>query len=171
MQSMWYGGAGSQHGIGHTSFSLAHSKEARRSFPLNPGTYWFGAQARGEDGLGFAQVGTGLVRIVEGDYRVTLKLRPKVSLTGVLRTEQPMANLAVALAMSDGALLPLDVSMDSMASIVDVGRLGDFRLENAPAGTFELRVGTRAELMAGKAQVTREIQLIPGEPMEVEIAW
>ena len=86
------------------------------------------------------------MRIVEGDYRVTLKLRPKVSLTGVLRTEQPMANLAVALAMSDGALLPLDVSMDSMASIVDVGRLGDFRLENAPAGTFELRAGTRAEL-------------------------
>ncbi|QDV08630.1 RNA polymerase sigma factor [Planctomycetes bacterium Poly30] len=165
MQGLWYGGGGN----GSSFFSLTPSKEPLKRLELDPGLYWIGAQAKAADGTMFAQMGTGLVSIQPGDHRVRLRMRARVSLSGVVRGDYQGAGLAVALAMDDGRLVPMDAWRESMVTIVDVGARGDFRLDHAPAGTYELRVGTPVELQAGESRASRRVDLIPGKPLLLEV--
>ncbi len=169
MQGLWYGGGNHRRGGAHTFFSLTPSKEPTKVRELDPGTYWIGAQARGEDGTLFAQMGTGLVRIEEGDYHVTLRMRACVSVGGSLRGEAIPAGLCVSFHLPDGRGVPLDVSLERMSKVVALGAQGTFQLDCVPAGKYELRVGTPAELTAGGALVAQAVELVPGKPAEIVI--
>jgi RNA polymerase sigma-70 factor (ECF subfamily) len=167
MQGLWYGAGGRRNGDGHTFFSLTPSEQPSKLRELDPGTYWIGAQARAEDGTQFAQMGTGLVRVEEGDYHVTLRMRACVALSGQVRGESLPKGLGVSICLADGRPLPLNVSREKMATFLGLSALGDFQLECVPAGSYELRLGTRAELRAGGALATQPLELEAGTPAVV----
>ncbi len=169
LQGLWYGGGNSANETPGNEYWLTPTDVPHKELNLEPGSYWFGAQARAEDGTLFAQMGTGLVQIAEGNYSVMFKMRPCVELSGRVLGTAAVNDLALALAFPDGKLLPLNIGRESMQSIVELGAMGDFHLKCVPAGKYELRIGTRAALELGGASVTRAIELVHGKPLQVEI--
>ena len=80
-----------------------------------------------------------------------------------------VSDLALALAFPGGGRLPMDIGRESMHSIIELGAMGDFHLKRVPVGKYELRIGTRAALALGGAAVTRAIELVHGEALQLEI--
>ena len=169
IQSLWSGSGGTVEGNASTMHLLHASKEPRQVLSLDPGFYWIGAKARAQDGTQFAPMGSGLVRVTEGDYRVMLHMRPLAVLSGVVRGGESQQSLAVALSLPKGQLVPLDVYRQAMSTFVDLGPEGEFEIKQVPVGEYELRIGTREQLAANAALATRMITVAQDSPTKVTV--
>lgn len=134
---------------GGMEVTLVPMPENPTTVPLEAGHYWIGVQAKAKDGNLTFPIGTGLVRVGAGEYHLRFEPAPTGSVEGRLIGWPREQELFVALAQ-DGALLTLDVRRQELRSLGEVGADGYFRFPQAPIGALELRVGTRAELLAGR---------------------
>ncbi len=151
-------------------------KGGTRTLELDEGAYWIGANARTKDGTYCFPIGTGLVQVAAGEYRLRFELTPGARVAGrvvgtptgtIARGEL----LAAVAAVETGRLIPLDVRLSSMQPMTELGADGSFAFELVPVGTWELRVGTRAQLLDG-AFTHREPLTVPRagiEDLEVRV--
>lgn len=150
-------------------FSLFAIQENPTTVDLEEGPCWIGAKARTKDGRETFPIGTGLVRLSEGEHHVRFELVPVAVLEGRVKGAAPGRELLVGLASGDGRLVPLDGGRDEMRPFTELGIDGWFRWPQVPSGTFELRVGTREELLNGCWTKREEIVLRPGEAHTIAI--
>lgn len=166
---LWYGGQTYQGPLGRAMFSSSPVEGGARTYELSPGLYWIGAKARGADGSQCFPIGTGLVRVNGGEHRVRFHLSPAGSIEGLVRDADPRTGPCVALATTDGRLVPVDARRDDMQPVQDLSASGRFSIGSAPAGTFEVRVGTLEEVTGGYAPVRRVVEVRAGETARVEL--
>lgn len=113
-------------------------------------------------------VGTGLVRVSEGTYKLRFELAPTTTVEGRVRGPGA-ADLAAALYLPDGRPLPLDVRREVMQAEAELGAQGTFYFARVPIGALELRLGTTEELRAGRSRWSRRIGVKSGEPLVLAI--
>tara|TARA_R110002072_G_scaffold273219_3_gene433750 strand:- start:32295 stop:35294 length:3000 start_codon:yes stop_codon:yes gene_type:complete len=106
---------------------------------------------------------TGPVRIPDGELVLPIDLASPVACRGrVLFADDTERFVAcVALADDQGRLLDLTVlgGGQRLQSTLPTGTFGHFTIESVPAGTWELRVGTRQQLERGEAHSRQRIVL------------
>ena len=168
MLSLFSGGSGSSDELGDSNYSLSSTRSNPTTLELVEGLWWLGANARFSDGRSAFPVGTGLVHVGPGEHRVRFVLAPAAALTGRVRGLRGR-ELLVALATTDGRLVAVDVGREEPRELCDLGADGSFRMLQAPSGTFELRVGTRAELLEGRWTARQQLALRGGETRDVVI--
>jgi hypothetical protein len=163
------GGGNFRSSAGEMSYTLSKCEANPAVLELSPGPYCLGA--RGTDALGrtLFPAGTGLVFLEEGEYRVRLELVPATTLAGRVEGAPPLEELHVALALPEGRLVPLDGGRGWMRATNPLDARGGFRFELAPTGTFELRVGSEAELLAERARLRQPVILRADEPCRVTL--
>ena len=164
---MWYGAGGGRSGGAQNSYSLVPIKEHSKTLRLDPGLYWLGAKARTADRTFTTAVGTGLVRVEAGEHRLTFVLPTTVSVEGEVRGSTPGAGLQVAVADDRGALVWLASRREELLPTTPLGLGGRFLLERVPVGRYEVRVGTREQLLRGEAAARRWIDLRVDAPEPV----
>jgi hypothetical protein len=164
----WSGGGGRTDELGWTNYTLAPMPFNPTTLELDEGLYWLGAKARAKDGNSAFPVGTGLVRVSAGEHRLRFELGPSGAVEGRVTGAQPDGDLFVALARK-GELLELDVRRSEAAPVAELGHDGWFRFPFVPAGELELRVGTRAELLAGRWLRREELCVARGATLAVEV--
>ena len=98
---------------------------------------------------------------------MTIELPPSAAVEGRVRGARS-EELCVALAQM-GRLLLLDVRRETMDLVAELGHDGWFRFPLVPVGTLELRVGTRAELLAGRALRREELHTTRGATTTVDV--
>ena len=168
MLQLWYGGGGHTDELGSTNYSLVPMRENPTPFDLDEGLYWIGAKAKAKDGNLTFPIGTGLVRVNAGEYRLRFELTPSGSVEGRVSGAAPGSDLCVALGRA-GRLLELDVRRSEMGSVSELGHDGWFRFPLVPVGELELLVGTRAELLAGRWLRREELRTARGATAFVEV--
>lgn len=168
MLQLWYGGGGHTDELGSTNYSLVPMKANPTTLELDEGLYWIGAKAKAEDGSYTFPIGTGLVRVGAGEHRLRFELPPGASVEGRVTGAAPGSELCVALARA-GELLVLDVRRDEMGPLAELGHDGWFRFPLVPVGELELRVGTRADLLAGRWLRREELRVARGATVFVEV--
>ena len=165
---LWSGGGGHTDEVGWTNYVLAPMKENPTTLELDEGFYWIGAKAKAKDGNLTFPIGTGLVRVGAGEHRLRFELGPGASVEGRVTGAALGSDLCVALAHA-GRLLELDVRREEMKTMAELGHDGWFRFPLVPVGELELRVGTRADLLAGRWLARQELRTARGVTASVEI--
>lgn len=150
-----------------TRFEWA-SRDPAFSIELDAGLYWIYAQAS-SNGTPLYPGGTGLVRVATGDYEVRLRLRDLASIDGRVVGASSTEDLHVAIATDDGRLVTHQGNHNVVADLFPLSPAGHFYFPQVPTGRFELRIGTAAELRAGRAQVRRSIELSASETLTLEL--
>jgi RNA polymerase sigma factor (sigma-70 family) len=165
---LYYGSEGDLTEDGSVMFNYWPIEGSSTKIELEEGLYWFGAKGRAANGSELFPVGTGLVRVAQGTYKLRFELAPTTTLEG--RVSGPgAADLAAALYLPDGRPLPLDVRRNTMQAEAELGAQGTFYFARVPAGELELRLGTPDELRAGRSRWSRTIEARSGEPLKLEI--
>lgn len=167
-------------GIGGSATELGQTSDGLDGFdgrehtlqPLEPGYYVIGVHADGPEGEPeyFPQA-TRLLRFEEGEHVVEFELLPAATLRGRVVADAAGEFLAVALVDEHGSpmtLAPLD-GFTHAVRIVDTSASGEFVLHCAPAGSFRLRAGSRAELERGEFRIELPLTLVPGENARVDV--
>ncbi|TAJ13459.1 MAG: sigma-70 family RNA polymerase sigma factor [Planctomycetota bacterium] len=168
---LWYGSQHQRIALGDATFNSWPIQGRSASFDVEQGWHWFGAKGLSASGVLCFPMGTGLVHVGEGEHRVVLQLVLATSVAGRVDGFGAASELCVALfPPSGGSPIPLPGRRDAMESFVELGADGSFRLELVPAGAYELRVGTRAELESGRYRAKRELELSAGERHDVVFA-
>lgn len=137
--------------LGDVTYVFLSMSENPQSFLVNEGWSWFGAKGRDRAGRMLYPIGTGLVQVAAGEYRLHFNLVACVPLNGRVRAHEG-SDYAVALARSNGELLEFDFGQRRMEKIRELGADGSFAFPGVPIGELELRVGTPHQLLAGEAQ-------------------
>jgi hypothetical protein len=163
----WSGSGGRTDAQGTTSYSLDSMTENPWTLELDPGLHWIGVKARAKDGNLTLPIGTGLVRVEAGEYRLRFELTPSGAVRGRVHGADGRERSA-ALARG-GALLALDVRQDELRTVCELGADGYFAFPLAPAGALELRVGTREELLAGRWSHRQELELARGAELWLDV--
>lgn len=166
MLTLWSGGGGRSDLNGQSSHTLTPMKTNPTTLELDEGLWWIGAKARLKDGTYAFPIGTGLVQLAPGEYRLRFELTRCGTLEGRVQGALPGRGLAAALAHA-GALLVLDVGKREMFPLCELGADGSFRFPLVPAVPLELRVGTRAELLGGRWTERRSLLPEAGETLTV----
>lgn len=112
--------------------------------------------------------------IAGDDVDLALPLTPTAACCGriVFATGAALFPACIALADDHGRLLGIsDLAHDPQEQFVLASSHGHFAIRRAPVGTWELRVGTRAELERGAARLRRQVTITAGanEPIVVEL--
>jgi RNA polymerase sigma-70 factor, ECF subfamily len=165
---LYYGSEGDTTEHGSVMFNYWPIKGSATTIQLEEGLYWFGAKGRAASGSELFPVGTGLVRVSEGTYKLRFELAPTSSVEGRVRGPAA-ADLAAALYLPDGRPLPIDVRREVMRVEAELGAQGTFYFARVPVGPLELRLGTVDELRAGRWRWSRKIEVRAGEPLTLEI--
>jgi len=165
---LWSGAGGHSDELGWTLYLLRKMKESPTTLELDEGCYWLGAKAVAQDGNYSFPVGTGLVHLTEGEYRLRFELGSTGAVEGFVRERPPDRELFAALA-HDGGLLELDVDRRETDVVRELGADGFFRFPRVPAGPLELRVGTLEELLAGRWTHTLDLDVGRGATVSVEV--
>lgn len=168
MLQLWYGGGGRIDEVGWTAYELVPMRENPTTLELDEGLYWLGVKARAQDGNYTFPIGTGLVRVGAGEHHLRFELGPGASVEGRVTGVAPGSELCAALARA-GELLVLDVRREKMSATCELGHDGWFRFPLVPVGALELRVGTRAELLAGRWLRREELRAERGAIVSVEV--
>jgi hypothetical protein len=168
MTSLWSGAGNAADELGRTLFVLTEMKENPTTLELDDGLMWIGAKAEAKDGNTSFPIGTGLVHVAPGEYRLRFELTPTGSIEGRVRGGPAGRELFVALARG-GELLTLDVRQREMRSLCALGADGYYRFPLVPAGALELRVGTREELATGRWTKREEFQLARGAKLALDV--
>lgn len=119
--------------------------------------------ARGGRGTGLSRHGSGYVTIGEDPVELSMALQPVVGCKGQVRFRNADDRVPVAVALADDAGNLMSVSSHSFDMqwdcVLDTSSHGHFSLSGVPAGVWELRVGTPAELLQGEARWRRRVVL------------
>lgn len=167
---LWYGSQSYYGPLGAANFSSGPLQASdTKTLELNEGLYWIGAKARTVNGALCFPIGTGLVRVTRGEYRLRFHLTPSTTVRGIVRGAKVEDALCIALTTSDGRLIAMDVRREDMHDLTDLSAAGRFTLHQVPTGHYELRVGTAEELRTGRARLRHAIELVEGEEHEVEL--
>lgn len=153
---------------GYTSYALDAISENPWTLELDPGLHWIGVKARAKDGNLTFPIGTGLVRVEAGEYRLRFELTPSGAVRGRVHGDSGGRELCAALARA-GRLLALDVRQDELRTVSDLGADGYFAFPLAPAGALELRLGSREELLAGRSCHRQELELARGGELWLDV--
>jgi hypothetical protein len=165
---LYYGSEGDITELGNVRFDYWPIKGSSTTIQLDEGLYWLGAKGKAASGAQCFPVGTGLVRVSAGTYKLRFELAPTSSVEG--RVLGPAAaDLSAALYLPDGRPLPLDVRREVMRAEAELGAQGTFYFERVPIGELELRLGTAEELRANRSRWSRRIEVRLGEPLALEI--
>ncbi|MEM7200204.1 MAG: sigma-70 family RNA polymerase sigma factor [Planctomycetota bacterium] len=167
VQDLWSGGSGSTGAAGVLSCNLRQIDGTAATLRVQEGLWWFGAKGRLANGGHLFPIGTGLVRVTAGTYRIRFELRPVGRLEG--RVMGGATGLHLALALLDGRLVSIDARQRQMAKTFEPGAAGDFLVERAPSGAFELRCGTREELVTGQFRSAQQVTIRAGETTAVRV--
>ncbi len=154
--------------LGDVTYLFLSMRENPESFLVNEGWSWFGAKGRDRAGRMLYPIGTGLVQVAAGEYRLHFKLVACVPIHGRVRAREG-ADYAVALARSNGDLLEFDFGQRRMEKIRELGADGSFSFPGVPIGELELRVGTPQQLLAGEAQHRQPLAVTGADDTFVEI--
>lgn len=154
-----YGSSGSNEAQGAVTYNSGPMRENPKTVLLNEGFYWFGAKGKDVKGRKLFPIGTGLVRVTAGEYRLRLELVPAIPIKGRVHAKGSR-DMAVALARTDGQLLEFDLGGTRMQAVRELGADGSFTFPTVPIGGVELRVGTAGELLAGKARHRQALTVI-----------
>jgi RNA polymerase sigma-70 factor (ECF subfamily) len=147
---------------GYDSFAgPAHTTQ-----PLQPGFYVIGLACPGA----YPQA-TEVLFFEAGEHELVFDPLPAATLRGRILGARPDEFLALQLVDDAGHPVPLATfeGFTNPTTLVETDSHGRFVLRSAPSGTFRLRVGTRAELTAGRWRSETELELRPGENGPVEV--
>ena len=164
---LWYGTENDSTELGHCTYQYWPIEGMSKTFHVREGYCWFGAKARTKSGEKLFPIGTGLVRVTSGTYRLRFELRPTTPVEGHVLGIPAEAELHAAISTFDGRLLPIDVRREYLGPTLELGAAGDFRFPAVPVGHYELRLGTRLELLAGESQLHEAIEVRRGEPLDL----
>ncbi len=171
---VWYGSSSYRGPLGRANFVMRPSAEAEMILEVPPGLYWLGAKAAIEGAGTTFPIGTGLVEVGAGTHTVEFHVRAKGSLAG--RVQPFEAHGAeggqewhLALAEVGGSVLAVQGVLEPLQSFHELASDGSFALPAVPVGTWELRLGTRAQLESGAAQRRFRVNVSAGE--NAPIAW
>jgi len=133
--------------------------DRRKVLKLNEGYYFFGAKAIARNGQPCLPVGTGLVHISGGEYKVTISLYPTARLRGAV--SPPSSGLCVALVGHDQEMIQHG-PLDSLRAIHSVESDGHFSFDAAPVGKYTLVVGTEREMREGSPRGRHPVEIVEG---------
>ncbi len=138
--------------LGRTRYPVAMTGE-EVSIQVAPGAHSIEASGHTSDGRNLYAHPTGLIDIPASGTSVHLALRPKIDWLGRIERKTTEAGTALYLALSpDGSdeLAPYGRQANGQPSFwIHVDAQGRYRVQ-CPTGSYELWVGTRAELQAGE---------------------
>jgi RNA polymerase sigma-70 factor (ECF subfamily) len=152
----WTGGIGDWEARGLFSCSLSLLKQNPTTLFVDEGLHWFGVQARDKQGNHYFPIGTGLVRVEPGEYRLRFELTAAVPIEGRVHAGDVLG-LAVGIAHGSLGLLELDVGTRRLERFRELGADGWFSFAQVPIGEHELWIGTSAELDAAKPSVRQPL--------------
>lgn len=149
---------------GYDSFAgPAHTTQ-----PLQPGFYAIGLACSGA----YPQASE-VLYFEAGEHELVFEPVPVATLHGRIAGSAATEFLALQLVDDAGRPVPLATfeGFTKPVALVETDARGRFVLRTAPSGTFRLRVGTRAELAAGRWRTETVLALHPGEngPIEVRL--
>jgi hypothetical protein len=154
----WYGGGGEHEPRGLVSFLELQAKENPMTLTVEPGDYWLGVQGKDKHGNFVFPIGTGLVHVEPGDYRLQFELTTAAPVEGRVRADD-LASLAVGIAHEGTGLLELDVGHRYLRRYRELGADGWFSFALVPVGEHDLWIGTPAELAAGNPSYRQTISI------------
>jgi hypothetical protein len=145
---------------GYDSFNgPAHTTQ-----PLQPGFYSFGLALEGS----YPQASE-VLYFEAGEHELVLEPLPAATLRGRIAGARPDEFLALQLVDDAGRAVPVTTfqGFTKPIPLVETDARGQFVLRQAPSGPFRLRIGTRAELAAGRFHFEQELVLEPGDNGEL----
>ena len=160
---------------GHTTAQISGSFnvreigiEAPETVEVPPGPAWFGVRAHDADGRVLFPLGTGPVRVLEGDTRVVFALSPSTALEVRLDEAEDVGQLVFELHDASGQPIEWLGRGEDFETRGRVGSDGSISVGYLPAIPLELVVGTPRELDTGRPRWRRDLELTPGETLRVE---
>ena len=157
--------------LGISQYVAFASNSGKREYRILPGLYSFGAKATFRNGGESFPAGTGLLRVPEGEFEISIDLAPAGALRGKVRGLPAAHDVSLAIATADGELLLFPTSRRGSVRTLGIPSAGGFYLPTLPAQDLELRLGHRAELLTGNAQRRFPVNIPAGEEFTWDIEW
>ena len=161
---------------GHTTDDVTGSFNVREigtaapeTIELPPGPAWFGVRAHDVDGRLLFPIGTGPVRVLEGETHIVFALRPSAALEVRLDEIANVGHLVFELLDASNTPVEWLGRLDDFETRGRVGSDGMISVPFLPAIPLELAIGTPREIDAGQPRRRLDLAPNPGETLRVEL--